>query len=134
MSDHLFCYGTLMEPRVLQMVTGKDFTLQDATLIGYSRYLVKGADYPGVVQNPAGETVGKLCLGVTASHLKSLDRFEGDLYRRQLVKVKGHLGRTVNAWCYIVPRRAAMRLTKQEWVLEDYRVQFMKRYNIPLLP
>jgi len=132
MSDHLFCYGTLMEPRIMQLVTGKEFTLQKASLSGYSRYVVKGADYPGVVQDPAGEVQGMLCLGVTASHLKKLDRFEGDMFRRQLVRVKGPYNRTVNAWCYVVPRRAAMRLSKNEWSLEEYREKFLRRHNIPL--
>lgn len=130
MSDHLFCYGTLMEPRILEAVTGKQFTLQDAALEEYNRYLVKGEDYPGVVKEPGGLTEGKLCLGVTARDLAVLDRFEGELYRRQLVRVKAPYNRTVNAWCYVVPRRAAMRLSTQSWALEDYRDRFMKRHGI----
>ena len=134
MSDHLFCYGTLMEPRVLKMITGKEFTLKKATLPDYQRYRVKGEDYPGVVQKAGEGTDGMLCLGVTASHLKKLDQFEGDLYRRQLVKVNGPYNRTVNAWCYIVPRRAAMRLSKEAWEFEQYFEKFMRRYNLPLEP
>ena len=134
MSDHLFCYGTLLESQIMRMVIGKEYTMQDATLLGYSRYLVKGGDYPGVVQNPQGEAEGKLCLGVTSSDLKKLDRFEGELYRRQLVRVKAPYNRTVNAWCYVVPRRSSMRLSKKEWSLEEYRMKILKRYNLSLEP
>jgi len=132
MSDHLFCYGTLMEPSIIRMVTGKEFTLQKAVLSGYSRYVVKGADYPGVVQNSVGEVDGVLCLGVTGAQLKKLDRFKGELFRRQLVRVKGPHSRVVNAWCYVVPRRASMRLSKESWSLVEYREKFMRRYNLPL--
>ncbi|OUS32395.1 hypothetical protein A9Q99_00985 [Gammaproteobacteria bacterium 45_16_T64] len=130
MSDHLFCYGTLMEPRILEAVTGKQLMLQKAELEGYARYLVKGEDYPGVVQESGGLTEGKLCLGITARDLKIIDRFEGDLYRRQLVRVKAAYNRTVNAWCYVVPRRASMRLSKQGWELDDYRDKFMRRHGM----
>ena len=134
MSDHLFCYGTLMEPRVLQMITGKEFNFQKASLPDYCCYRVKGEDYPGVVQKAGECTEGRLCLGVTASHLKKLDRFDGELFRRQLVRVNGPYNRTVNAWCYIVPKRTSMRLSKESWEFEQYYEKFMKRFNLPLEP
>ncbi len=40
---HVFTYGTLMLPSVMESVTGRRFSSRKATLDGYARFRVKSA-------------------------------------------------------------------------------------------
>ncbi|PYH42685.1 gamma-glutamylcyclotransferase family protein [Aspergillus saccharolyticus JOP 1030-1] len=88
MGDHvLFFYGTLMSPQILhRVIHGRPdpepwqkayLTIQPALLPGYRRHRVRGADYPGIIANPAhpgsqgtvgknGEVVGPAAAAATA--------------------------------------------------------------------
>ena len=78
---HVFTYGTLMLPSVMEAVTGRRFAAQKAMLHGYARFRVKGASYPGVVEAVGATTDGVLYLDVDAPSLARLDAFEGAFYQ-----------------------------------------------------
>ncbi|KAG6356774.1 hypothetical protein INS49_014648 [Diaporthe citri] len=93
-----FFYGTLMEPQVFFSVCydnkdppeeiRKRHTFQPAVLHGYCRRRVRGADYPGMVEDPEHTVRGAVISGVTKANLERLDFFEGAAYDRRVVRPK----------------------------------------------
>lgn len=129
MTGHrLFCYGTLQDPAVFRRVTGKHADYQVATLDGFVRYRVAGADYPGVIKAAIEGVVieGLLASRLGNRELKLLDSFEGELYERVMVRVNNGV-RIQDAWLYVIKSRYKNRLTEEAWDFERYRERFIKR-------
>ncbi|KAF8558149.1 hypothetical protein OG21DRAFT_1290707 [Imleria badia] len=98
-----FFYGTLMHPKILKRVVGNDgscLQIRPALLLDYTRHKIKGADYPGIVHYSQSQAMfsrdlkleersvrGSLVVGLSDEHIRLLDIFEGDEYRRELVLV-----------------------------------------------
>ncbi|KAK3293586.1 uncharacterized protein B0H64DRAFT_444839 [Chaetomium fimeti] len=92
-----FFYDRLMYPEVFYKVCyGKQnpgeatrnlHTFKPASIDGYQRYSVKGADYPGITPTTNRTTSGTLVTGLTAANLKKLDNFEGSGFERKSVTV-----------------------------------------------
>ena len=128
----LFCYGTLQIPEVITTVTGTSFAGVPARLDGYACYRVKDAHYPGVVPCADKNTEGVLYTGIEEKDLQVLDRFEGSLYERQLLKTVTLDGHLRSAWVYVTPSAKAKQLTNQPWFLQDFlnydMEAFMQQY------
>lgn len=127
-NQKLFCYGTLQDPAVFLRITGKTACYQTATLDGFVRYRVSGADYPGVISSghPNTPLEGLLVSRLGRQELKLLDAFEGELYERVLVPVESE-GRRHDAWLYVIKKRYKNRLSNDAWEFELYRERFLKR-------
>lgn len=59
-----------------------------AILHGYCRRRVRGADYPGMVEDAAHTVRGTVVSGITKAGLDRLDFFEGRQYDRRVVRPK----------------------------------------------
>ncbi len=105
MIEKLFVYGTLGPGRpnehVLDAIGG---LCETATVTGTLREKGWGAEmgYPGIdLDEHGGEVEGFLFTSESLSgHWASLDVFEGEAYRRVLVKVKLKDGYKVDAYIY----------------------------------
>lgn len=97
MPDKLFAYGTLQFEPVFRAIAGVSRPARTATLKGYVRYRVRGADYPAIVPAESGEVEGILYTGIGRELLQRIDGFEGSLYRRAVVRVQDEQGRNVEA-------------------------------------
>lgn len=102
---NLFAYGTLMDPRIIARVTGRNFPRPTpAVLSGYKKYETTQG-YP-VIFSEAGQTVsGVVYYSVTDDDWKRLDRFEDTdsnppHYFRRLVTAIGAHG-TIRAYIYV---------------------------------
>ena len=62
MTVHIFTYGTLMIPEVMQAVTCQSFQVSEARLYGYERFCLVDEIYPGIVETGQSFTSGKVLL------------------------------------------------------------------------
>ncbi len=85
--QHLFVYGSLLFPELVEKLTGKYFVSVPAVLDGYKRFTVKGCDYPAIIHNKKSNVEGRLILNVDNMSLKILTFFEGDEYEKETVWV-----------------------------------------------
>lgn len=137
MSVHVFAYGTLMIPQVMQMVTGHQPVCEPALLPGYARYGLRGETYPALVQEAIRATDGVLWRAVDAESLDRLDAFEGDWYERTTVQVL--LGdppseaSTTEALVYVLVETQRHRLNHRRWSRDRFEThhlpQFLKDYR-----
>jgi gamma-glutamylcyclotransferase (GGCT)/AIG2-like uncharacterized protein YtfP len=115
MTTSLFAYGTLEIPQVMRAVTGRTFRATPAVLPKYARYLLQGRIYPGIVRDFRSEVSGMLYADVDDDSLALLDRFEGDFYRRENVRVRTDAERWEDAVSYVVPSDRRLLLTNLPW-------------------
>lgn len=115
MQRHLFVYGTLMFPQVMDAVTGRSFASVPAVLDGYARYRMRGANYPGIVPTPGARVSGVLYRGLDPQSLARLDRFEGMPYRRAAVRVTTVDGEELDAFAYVVRPAGMAHLCRRPW-------------------
>jgi gamma-glutamylcyclotransferase (GGCT)/AIG2-like uncharacterized protein YtfP len=127
----LFSYGTLQFPEVLAAVTGCHLQGDKAVLDDYACYLVRERDYPGIIPERGAGVEGVVYTGIGETHLRKLDRFEGELYERARVCVTDAEGNPQQAWTYVIRDALRDRLTRTPWSKEDFEVEhlpaFLKR-------
>ena len=111
----LFAYGTLMCAEIMAEVAGKRLPYTPAVLTGYRRFLVRGEQYPGVVDDPAGTVSGLVYHDIDATGWRRLDRFEGEMYQRRPVTVQLAGGGLAQVDCYVIRSAFLHRLTRTEW-------------------
>ena len=116
----VFTYGTLLVAEVMEAVAGARFASVPARLDGWDRVCVRGAVYPGVREAAGASVEGVLWLDVNDDALLRLDRFEGDVYERRLVRVATANGPR-DAQVYVIPRANEHLLEPSPWDLERFR-------------
>lgn len=121
MTVHLFTYGTLTLPEVMQAVTGQIFPATDALLPGYERFCLVDRLYPGIIRTGQQSTLGRIYFDIDPISLHRLDYFEGDLYSRQAVTVVLPEHSTLYADTYVVPSSQRNQLSSQAWSAEQFR-------------
>lgn len=121
----LFCYGTLMTPRVMAAVIGRAAHATPATLAGYRSARLRGRDYPGLWPDVDGEVSGCCYHLVHRRELGRTDRYEGSEYRRRRVTVVTARG-PLEAWVYLPCSRRARR--DGPWSARDFERRAGRRY------
>jgi len=124
-----FFYGTLMDRAVLNLVSGREFTvvqLRPAILKGYRRLCVSNAVYPGIVPVKGSDVAGVVVRGITPAVATRLDAFENDGYDRTNVTVQTYAGRRVKAAAYVATDR--MSLDEVEWKFNAWLKQHRRHY------
>ena len=115
----LFVYGTLMVPEVMFTVCGHRGNGQPATLIGYRRRRIIGETYPAIVRC-AGDRVRGICFeGLTAAQGRLLDNFEGNMYRRNQIRVHTAEGER-SAETYVLALGYRALISDEPWSLESF--------------
>jgi gamma-glutamylcyclotransferase (GGCT)/AIG2-like uncharacterized protein YtfP len=120
---HVFTYGSLMIPRVMEVVVGRLFDAQAALLQGYARYALRGETYPGLVEEAAAAADGVLWHDVDDASLRRLDDFEGDWYERRTVTVMADAVE-LPAETYVLIPAQHHRVSRRPW----NRARFESRY------
>ena len=129
MKDTLFCYGTLQAPEIMESVSGMLPAAEAARLSGYACYCLKNADYPAMTATAGGLVRGKLYRGLDKRALTRLDRFEGELYSRVLIRVETDTHQSISAWAYVINRSWHHRLTDRLWIYEEHSEVFLNRFR-----
>lgn len=125
---HLFTYGTLTIPEVMQAVTGQTFQATDALLPGYERFCLVDKTYPGIIKSGQHATAGRVYHDIDALSLQRLDYFEDDLYVRQAVTVVLPDKSTICADVYIVPPHQIHWISNQVWSEEYFRTSQLETF------
>ncbi len=130
---HCFAYGTLMFEDIMREVSGCRLTGISGVLRGYVRRCVKGEQYPGLVADSDGRVRGVVYRNVPSAAWRRLDRFEGEMYTRELVRIELADGATVLAGTYVVRRVFRGRLDLSEWdaqgFLRNGKARFQANYS-----
>ena len=118
---NLFAYGTLMEPRLLEHITGLSPVSKAATLSGYQRFAFRGESYPGIISAHKRESVtGVLFFDLSALAWKYLDGFEGSIYERLAVFVDTNTNSEIEAQTYVVRREFQHLLAESDWDFAEF--------------
>lgn len=136
MNDHAttacFTYGSLMSEDIMSAVTGVHAAHCSATLDGYRRHLVIGAEYPGMVARAGHQVRGVLYLDLPPTAWPRLDRFEGEEYERRIVAVALADGTVARAWTYVFRDEFSARLGERDWdfarFLREGKARFVSGY------
>lgn len=127
-----FTYGSLMSEDIMSAVTGVRAAHCGATLDGYRRHPVIGAEYPGMVAGTGHQVRGVLYLELPPTAWPRLDRFEGGEYERRIVEVALADGTRKPAWTYVFRDDLASRLDKGDWDFERFlregKARFVAEY------
>mgnify|MGYP006188597783 FL=1 len=123
-----FTYGSLMSEDIMSAVTGVSAAHCSATLDGYCRHPVLGAEYPGMVARAGHQVRGVLYLDLPPAAWPRLDRFEGEEYERRIVEVALLDGTTTNAWTYVFRNAFAARLGEGDWDFARFLREGKRRF------
>lgn len=125
---HLFTYGTLMLPEVMEIVIGALPASEPARLVGFRRAALRGAIYPGLVPAAGRETQGVLWRDLDAGQLGRIDRFEGALYEREQVAVECRGAAAREAAVYVIGAAHRHRVEAAPWSEADFRARHLAAY------
>lgn len=99
--SRLFVYGTLKDDAVVQGLLGHRLFGRPAVLAGYRREVDPSIGYPVIYPDDGARVAGKVLDGIDAHALEILDAYEGDRYRRIVVRVDTIEGRALDAYVYV---------------------------------
>jgi gamma-glutamylcyclotransferase (GGCT)/AIG2-like uncharacterized protein YtfP len=129
---HLFAYGSLMCPDIMQRVSGLTLVGVAATAHGYRRCKVRGEPYPAVLADSDASVNGILYRNLSEAAWHRLDRFEGEMYRRVAISVDT-ADATIAAGLYLAHPDFHHRLLADDWSFEEFldsgRKQFEHEYS-----
>ena len=123
-----FTYGSLMSGDIMSAVTGVRAAHCSATLDGYCRHPVIGAEYPGMVARAAHQVCGVLYLDLPPAAWPRLDRFEGEEYERRIVEVALADGTVTRAWTYVFRDELSARLGEGDWDFARFLREGKRRF------
>ncbi len=130
--SHVFVYGTLLFPEILNGLTGRTFPETEATLPGFKRMRVKYGDYPAVIQAEGGQVHGKLIPNVDARSLEMLRFYEGDDY--ECIEAFVHLeNKKVKALVFVWNNNRDL-LTEPDWSIKKFKNNFLSDYIRYVVP
>lgn len=125
---HLFTYGSLVFPAVMEALTGRRFESRAARLDGYRRRMLRGRIYPGLRPAPAECTPGRLYLRLDALTLACLDDFEGHEYERRTVVVDTG-DATLAAQTYVLTPASRALLSDALWDPDRFSALHLAAYR-----
>jgi gamma-glutamylcyclotransferase (GGCT)/AIG2-like uncharacterized protein YtfP len=123
-----FTYGSLMDEDIMSAVAGVRAAPCSATLDGYRRHPVIGAEYPGMVARAGHQVRGVLYLDLPPAAWPRLDRFEGEEYERRIVEVVLADGTVTRAWTYVFRDELASRLGDGDWDFARFLLEGKTRF------
>ena len=116
MGVHVFTYGSLMFDPVWSKVVGSVYEKVTARLYGYKRRKIQGEIYPTVLPGTSRDHVdGIIYLNVSKSDLKTLDRFEGEYYQKEMAECGLTDGGNISAWVYVFKERYRNLVEDEPW-------------------
>jgi len=120
LAKHLFTYGSLVVPAVMQAVTRFEHRHRKAHLAGFERFMLVERIYPGIVESAGGKAPGRVYFDLGDDAFERLDFFESDEYRRQRVRVQVEDGALVSAFAYVIRPSHMHLISNQPWDEEAF--------------
>ncbi len=125
---HLFAYGTLEIPEVMEAVTGRSWASAEARVTGFARFLLKDRIYPGLITTPGAVCSGRLYYQLDDRTLAILDAFEDEVYTRTRIEADVPGRRSLEAYAYLIPPSHRACLTTIPWDPRAFRASHLLRY------
>ncbi|WP_045031647.1 gamma-glutamylcyclotransferase family protein [Draconibacterium sediminis] len=97
---NVFVYGSLLFPEIADGLCGQKLKSENATLNGYARFALKGADYPAIIKKDNFTVKGKVLRNLDENAIYLLTFYEGDEYGMVPVKVETNSG-IINAVAFV---------------------------------
>ena len=125
---HLFTYGTLEIPEVMEAVTGRSWASAEARAEGFAKFLLKGRIYPGMTAVQGSICSGRVYYRIDRRTLDILDAFEDEVYARERIEVEVEGGRLLQADAYLIRPQDREWLTATPWQPEEFSSKHLVRY------
>lgn len=132
--QHVFVYGTLLFPEIIEGLTGKSFAAKVARLEGYERRSLRGADFPALIKNAASSVTGKILLNVDDRSFDILRFFEGDDYQWIEVEVEVETANEKLCVCVFIWIGRAERLEEKDWDRDFFKRNILQGYLKYIIP
>lgn len=129
-SSNLFVYGSLLNRKVFQAVTGVFPTYQVAILGNYKRTKLLDRVYPGIVKASDCFVAGSLVNDLDQRTVEALDLFEDDVYARKPVSVSTAEGEAVESFTYVLSPGYIHLIVDEEWVLSEFEESHLDSYLV----
>jgi gamma-glutamylcyclotransferase (GGCT)/AIG2-like uncharacterized protein YtfP len=126
---NLFAYGTLMDSEIMEDVCGEACRSQRATLLHYVRKRVCGEVYPAIAAQPGGAVAGVVYFDLSSAAMSRLDRFEGDLYQREVAVVICDHGESIDTHTYVISTGCVHKLSDDDWSYEDFMAKHKQLFQ-----
>ena len=118
-SDCLFVFGSLMDPEVLELVSGlAELTINAATVEGFRQCEVSEESYPVLVADEASVCHGLLVGGLTVLAVQRILFFEGGEYTLEPITVTGDDTATELIEAYYFKDTGAYTVKAESWGYE----------------
>lgn len=118
---------------IMVEVSGCHLSHVPGILKGYSRRSVRGEHYPAIVPDNESIVEGVVYRNVPNSVWDRLDRFEGEMYKRQPVDVELNDGEMLYAETYVIQPVYLNRLDRSDWDFNDFittgKASFQRHYK-----
>ncbi len=125
---HVFTYGTLEIPEVMEAVTGRAWASAEARAKGYAKFLLKGRIYPGMTAVQGAICSGRIYYHIDQRTLDILDAFEDEVYIRKRIEVEVAEDRFLQAYAYLIPPQDRECLTSTPWKPDEFMTRHLVRY------
>ena len=125
---HVFTYGTLEIPQVMEAVTGRALASAEARAKGFAKYLLKGRIYPGMIAVAGAVCSGRVYYHLDRRTLDILDAFEDEVYTRERIEVEVMEGGSLEAHAYLIPPLHRECLTSTPWKPDEFMTRHLVRY------
>jgi len=125
---HVFTYGTLEIPEVMEAVTGRSLASAEARAKGFAKFLLKGRIYPGMTAVRGSICSGRVYYHIDRRTLEILDAFEDDVYTREHIEVEVEGNRSLQAYAYLIRQQDRACLTATPWQPDEFKAKHLVRY------
>ena len=124
----VFCYGTLLFPEVMRVVSGIAGAGRPAVAHGWARYRVRGEAFPALIESAGVLTRGAVFERVDALALAKLDAFEGPLYVRRALEVEFDGGARASAQAWVIAPGREAEVTREPWEPDEFAVRELREF------
>lgn len=125
---HLFTYGTLEIPEVMEAVTGRALASAEARAKGFAKFLLKGRICPGMTAVKGATCSGRVYYHIDRRTLDILDAFEDEIYARERIEVEVEGGQFLQAYAYLIRPQDRECLTTIPWQPDEFMTTHLVRY------
>ncbi|WP_297095140.1 gamma-glutamylcyclotransferase family protein [uncultured Draconibacterium sp.] len=129
---NVFVYGSLLFPEIADGLCGQKLKSEDATLSGYARFALKGADYPAIIKKDNSAVKGKVLRNLDENAIYLLTFYEGDEYGMAPVKVETDSG-IIDAVAFVWMAGNEF-LEDFDWSEEKFESESLAFYRDEIIP
>lgn len=129
---NVFVYGSLLFPEIADGLCRCRVNTAAATLKGFARYALKGADYPAIIPHDGSKVTGKVLLNIDEKAIKLLQFYEGDEYEMRSVEVETESAK-IKAIAFVW-NAGNKFLENFDWSIDKFKTESLEFYRDKIIP